>query len=198
YLNLSYKTGNIFHAACALAAEVASVSSGGEGDRARTEKLASAAQALLQRTPEALPRGLLTLSRGIAAFHFGRWRESIVLLEQSEQILRTECTGTNYEIVSGQTFRLIAHFLLGDLQVVGQRLAAFIAEARDRDDSWSDALLRGGPQVAYWLAEDDLPRARAELSYVTRRLPEESLGAPRLWTFVGSLLVDFYGGDPAA
>ncbi|MCY1054249.1 serine/threonine-protein kinase [Nannocystis sp. SCPEA4] len=198
YLNLSYKTGNIFHAACALAAEVAFVSSGGENDRARTEKLASAAQALLQRTPEALPRGLLALSRGVAAFHFGRWRESIVLLEQSEQILRSECTGTNYEIVSGQSYRLIAHFLLGDLRVVGQRLATFIAEARDRDDSWSDALLRGGPQVAYWLAEDDLLRARAEIGYVQQRLPEESLGPPRLWTFVGSLLVDFYGDDPAA
>ncbi|HEY8377125.1 MAG TPA: hypothetical protein VIK91_11580, partial [Nannocystis sp.] len=198
YLNLAYKTGNIFHAACALAAEVGFVSAGGEPDRQRTEKLASAAQALVQRTPEALPRGLLTLSRGVAAFNLGRWRESIVLLEQSEQILRTECAGANHEILTGQSLRLIAHFLLGDLRIVGQRLAAFIAEARDRDDTWADALLRAGPQVAYWLAEDDLPRARAEINYVQRRLPEESLGSPRLWTFVGNLLVDFYAGDPAA
>src|SRR5690606_37474613 len=33
YLNLSYKTGDIFHSACALAVEVASVSSGGEANR---------------------------------------------------------------------------------------------------------------------------------------------------------------------
>ena len=198
YLNLAYKTGHAYHAACALAAEVAFASAGGEPARARTEKLANAAQALALKTPEALPRGLLALSRGIAAFHLGRWRESIVLLEQSEQILRNECAGTSYEIVTGQSFRLIALFLLGDLRALGQKLAEFIAEARDRDDSWSDTLLRAGPQVAFWLADDDLPRARAELAYVQQRLPEDSVGAPRLWTFLGNILIDFYSGDPAA
>ena len=198
YLNLSFKTGHLTHAACALAAEVAFASAGGEPVRGKAERLANAAQDLVQRSGEALPRGLLALSRGIAAFHCGRWREGLALLERSEQILRIECAGTNYEIVSGQSFRLISHFLLGDLRVLGRRLAEFIVEARDRDDAWSDALLRAGPQVAYWLADDDLPRARAELTYVQQRLPEESFGPARVWTFIGNVLVDFYSGDSAA
>jgi hypothetical protein len=140
----------------------------------------------------------LAQSRGIAAFYGGRWREGIVLLEQAEQIFRSECAGTAHEIVTSQSFRLVSLFMLGDLRQLGRRLAEFIAEARDRDDAWSDALLRAGPQVAYWLADDDLPRARAELAYVQQRLPDESVGLPRLWTFVGNILIDFYSGDPAA
>jgi hypothetical protein len=198
YLHLSLKTGHAFHAACALAAEVAFASARGEPARERTERIATQATALAQRVPEALPRGLLALSRGIAAFHFGRWQESIGLLERSEQILRGECVGANYEVTTSQAFRLVALFLFGELRTLGQRMAAFIAEARERDDGWADAILRAGPQVGYWLADDDLPRARAELAYVQQRWPDDPLGLQRLWTFVGGMHVDFYTGDPAA
>ncbi|MBA3550357.1 MAG: hypothetical protein H0T76_28110, partial [Nannocystis sp.] len=97
---------------------------------------------------------------------------------------------------SAQAFRLVALFLLGELRTLGERMASFIAEARERDDTWADTLLRAGPQVAFWLADDDLPRARAELAYVQQRWPDELANLPRLWTFIGGLHVDLYGGEP--
>ena len=77
-------------------------------------------------------------------------------------------------------------------------MATFIAEARERDDTWADTLLRAGPQVCFWLADDDLPRARAELAYVQQRWPDEVASVPRLWTFLGGLHVDLYGSEPNA
>jgi hypothetical protein len=52
--------------------------------------------------------------------------------------------------------------------------------------------------VGFWLADDDLPRARAELAYVQQRFPDELPGVQRLWTFIGGVLVDGYSGDPGA
>jgi len=198
HLNLALKTGHVFHAAIALATEVAHASIKGESGRERTERTATQATALAQRVPDALPRGMLGLVRGIAAFHFGRWQEAIGVLDRAEQVLRGECVGTGYEVTSAQAFRLVALFLLGELRTLGQRMASFIAEARERDDSWADTILRAGPQVAYWLADDDLPRARAELAYVQQRWPDDAPNVQRLWTFIGGMHIDFYGGEPAA
>ncbi len=198
YLNMALKTGHMFHAACALASEVAFVSVRGEAAHERVERTATQATALAQRLAEGLPRGLLALARGIAGFHFGRWQEAIGLLDRAEQIFRGECVGAAYEITSAQVFRLVALFLLGELRVLGMRMATFIAEARERDDTWADTLLRAGPQVAFWLADDDLPRARAELAYVQQRWPDEAANVPRLWTFIGGLHVDLYSGDQSA
>jgi len=198
HLNLALKTGHMFHAAIALATEVAHVSLKGEAGRERTERIATQATALAQRVPDALPRGMLALARGIAAFHFGRWQEAIGALDRAELVLRGECVGTGYEVTSAQAFRLVALFLLGELRTLGARMASFIAEARERDDTWADTILRAGPQVAYWLADDDLPRARAELAYVQQRWPDDAPNVQRLWTFIGGIYIDFYAGELAA
>jgi hypothetical protein len=198
-LNLSLKTGHVFHAAMrARQRGRASSRRAARPARERTERTATQATALAQRLAEALPRGLLALARGIAAFHFGRWQEAIGLLDRAEQILRGECVGAGYEVTSAQVFRLVALFLLGELRTLGMRMATFIAEARERDDTWADTLLRAGPQVGYWLADDDLPRARAELAYVQQRWPDEAANVPRLWTFIGGLHVDSTAAIPSA
>ena len=198
HLNLSLKTGHVFHAAIALASEVAHVSARGEAGRERTERTATQATALAQRLADALPRGLLALARGIASFHFGRWQEAIGVFDRAEQILRGECVGAGYEVTTAQAFRLVAMFLLGEMRTLGARMAGFIAEARERDDAWADTFLRAGPQVGYWLADDDLPRARAELAFVQQRWPDDAPNVPRLWTFIGGMHVDFYAGEAAA
>ncbi|MBK7826404.1 serine/threonine-protein kinase [Nannocystis sp.] len=198
HLNLAFKTGHVFHAAIALAGEVGYASIRGEGSRERAERTATQATALAQRLADPLPRGLLALSRGIAAFHFGRWQEAIGVLDRAEQILRGECVGTGYEITTAQAFRLVTMFMLGEMRTLGARMANFIAEARERDDAWADTFLRAGPQVGYWLADDDLPRARAELTYVQQRWPDDAPNVPRLWTFVGAMHIDFYAGEAAA
>ena len=198
YINLALKTGHVFHAAIALATEVAYTASRGEAGRERSERIATQATALAQRQGDPLPRALLALARGVAAFHFGRWQEAIGALDRAEQVLRGECVGAGYEVTGAQAFRLVALFLLGELRTLGTRMAGFIAEARERDDTWADTILRAGPQVGYWLADDDLPRARAELAYVQQRWPDDALNMLRLWTFVGGMHVDFYSGEPAA
>jgi len=198
YMNLAFKTGHVFHAAVGLASEVAFMSARGEPARERVERIATQATALAQRVSDALPRGLLGLARGIAGFHYGRWQEAIGLLDRAEQVLRGECVGAGYEVTSAQAFRLVALFMLGELRTLGTRMATFIAEARERDDTWADTVLRAGPQVGFWLADDDLPRARAELAYVQQRWPDDGPNVPRLWTFVGGLHVDLYGGELAA
>jgi serine/threonine protein kinase/tetratricopeptide (TPR) repeat protein len=198
HLNLSLKTGHVFHAAIALAAEVAHSSARGESGRERTERTATQATALAQRLADALPRGLLALARGIAAFHFGRWQEAIGVFDRAEQILRGECVGAGYEVTTAQAFRLVTMFMLGEMRTLGARMANFIAEARERDDAWADTFLRAGPQVGYWLADDDLPRARAELAYVQQRWPDDAPNLPRLWTFIGGMHIEFYAGEAAS
>jgi hypothetical protein len=198
YLNMALKTGHVFHAACALASEVAhrvgarrGGARAGRADGDPGDRAGPAAR-------RGLPRGLLALARGIAAFHFGRWQEAIGVLDRAEQILRGECVGAGYEVTTRAG--------VSPGRAVPARRAAhargahgdFIAEARERDDAWADTFLRAGPQVGFWLADDDLPRARAELAYVQQRWPDDAPNVPRLWTFIGGLHVDLYAARQSA
>ncbi len=197
HLSMALKTGHAEHAACALAVEVAIIAMPGERARERTERLVTAAQALTQRVQSSYPRGLLALTRGVAGFMMGRWRDALGLFERAEELLRDECVGAGYEITIAQTFRLLALTHMGRLHTLDNEMARCISAANERDNLWADTTLRAGPQNIRWLAADEPEQARAELIRVGKRWPEGGFALQRLWTFVAKVQLDLYLGDAA-
>ncbi|MEZ4428332.1 MAG: hypothetical protein R3A51_11665 [Nannocystaceae bacterium] len=195
HLALALKVGHAAHAACALAAEVAITSLSGERTREKTERIVNAAQALTQRVKSPYPRGLLTMTRGLAAFNMGRWRDAVSLIERAEELLRSECVGAGYEITIGQTFRLIALTHLGDLRALGEGLERYLNAANERDNLWADTTLRAGPQNMCWLAADDTRRARGELIRVGKRWPEGGFSLQRILTVIAKVHIELYSGE---
>ncbi|MCB9756182.1 MAG: AAA family ATPase [Myxococcales bacterium] len=197
HLSMALKTGHAFHAACALAVELAFVALPGERARERTERLVTAAQSLTQRVEAPFPRGLLALTRGVAGFMMGRWRDALGLFERAEELLRTECVGAGYEITLAQTFRMLALTHMGLLHTLDLEMARCISAANERDNLWADTTLRAGPQNIRWLAADEPEQARAELIRVGKRWPEGGFAMQRLWTFIAKVQLDLYLGDGA-
>jgi len=192
HLNLSFKTGHAYEAACALATEVGYVSLGGVKNSARTERLTTAAQALVQKVVNPFPRGLLAMFRGCAAYNIGRWQDSIGLFERAEEVYRNECVGVSYEITLTSAFRLVALFFLGRLAELGEHLSSAMIEARERDDTAAEITLSAGPQNVYWLALDDPDRARIELIKASSRWSDGGFAMQRIWTFIAHVHIDLY------
>ncbi len=159
HLSMALKTGHAEHAACALAVEVAVIAMPGERARERTERLVTAAQALTQRVQSSYPRGLLALTRGVAGFMTGRWRDALGLFERAEELLRDECVGAGYEITLAQTFRLLALTHMGRLHTLDNEMARCISAANERDNLWADTTLRAGPQNIRWPRTTPIRRA---------------------------------------
>ncbi|MGB1015354.1 MAG: hypothetical protein ACPG4T_14560, partial [Nannocystaceae bacterium] len=196
HLTAALRSGDAYEAACAMAAEVAFLSVQGEKTRERTERVATAAQALVQQvSSSALPRGNLALSRGIAAFHLGRWQDCLNHTQRAEEILRTECVGANYEITIGRTFCLLAMTAMGQLRNLDQRATKYISDASERDNLWADTALRAGPQNLRWLVADNVEQATAELISVGKRWPEGGFALQRWWTFIAKVHIDLYRGE---
>ncbi len=198
HLATALRCGDAFEAACAMATEVAFLSVQGEKTRERTERVATAAQALVQQvSSSAYPRGLLSLSRGIAAFHLGRWQECQNHIKRSEEILRTECVGASYEITIGRAFCLVAMTHTGQLRKLEDRATSYLHDASERDNLWADTALRAGPQNLRWLAADNVEQATAELIRVGKRWPEGGFALQRWWTFIAKVHIDLYRGECA-
>jgi len=198
HLSASLRSGDAYEAACAMAAEVAFISVQGEKTRERTERVATAAQALVQQvSSSALPRGNLALSRGIAAFHLGRWQDCLNHIQRAEEILRTECVGANYEITIGRTFCLLAMTAMGQLRNLEERATQYISDATERDNIWADTALRAGPQNLRWLVADNVEQATTELISVGKRWPEGGFALQRWWTFIAKVHIDLYRGESA-
>ncbi len=198
HLATALRCGDAYEAACAMATEVAFVSVQGEKTRERTERVATAAQALVQQvSSSAYPRGLLALSRGIAAFHLGRWQECQNHIQRSEEILRTECVGASYEITIGRAFCLVAMTQTGQLRRLEKQADAYLRDAGERDNLWADTALRAGPQNLRWLVADNVEQATTELIRVGKRWPEGGFALQRWWTFLAKVHIDLYRGDSA-
>lgn len=195
HLALALRCGHPYEAACAMAVEVGYASVIGDRGRERTERIATAAQALVQRAPEPYPRALLAMCRGFAAMHVGRWQDSLGLFERAEEILRNECVGVSYEITLTQSHRLVALFFAGRIRELSGLLAAGVIEARERDDMWAEVTLSSGPQNIYWLAQDDIDRARGDLVQASSRWSEGGYAVQRLWSFIANLHIDLYAAE---
>ena len=192
HLNLALKSGHAYEAACGLATEVGYVSLSGVKNAARTERIATAAQALVQKVENPFPRAILAMFRGCAAFNIGRWQDSVGLFERAEEVYRNECVGVSYEITLTSAFRLVALFFLGRISELGERLNVGVIEARERDDTWGEITLLAGPQNVYWLVQDDPDRARNELIQASSRWSEGGYAMQRLWTFIAHVHIDLY------
>ena len=164
HLILALRAGEPYRVARALAMEAAYVAMGGSRSRERAARLVRASGELAERVNHPYAIGLATLTAGNAAWLDGRWREAREHCERAEAILREQCTGVDWEILTAQLFDLVSLFFMGEVAALSQRLRPLLEEADGRGNRLRATFLRTGfCSHVVWLAADDPDRARHEL-----------------------------------
>src|SRR5439155_7871087 len=130
------------------------------GTRARTDRAATTALALAERTRHPHAIGRLLGTRGAAAYLQGRFREGLELSEQALLIFREQCTGMTWEVDTSTTFIVFCLAYLGEIAQLVRRVPAAMREAQERGDLYLATNLRLGYPNLVWLAKGDVAGAR--------------------------------------
>jgi serine/threonine protein kinase len=164
HLVLALRAGEPYRVARALAMEAAYVAMGGSRSREKAARLLAASEKLAARVGHPYAIGLTTLTAGNAAWLDGRWREAREHCERAEKILREQCTGVDWEVLTAQLFDLVSLFFTGEVAALSRRLLPLLEEADGRGNRLRATFLRTGfCSHIVWLAADDPGRARQEL-----------------------------------
>jgi hypothetical protein len=197
HLVLALRAGEPYRVARALAMEAAYVSMGGSRNRERTARLVVASRDLAKRVGNPYAIGLATLTAGTAAWLDGRWRQAREHCERAEAILREQCTGVDWEILTAQLFDLAALFFMGEVAALSRRLPPLIEEAEGRGNRLRATFLRTGfCSHVVWLAADDPGRARKELQAGLEGWTQgERFDYLHLWLRGGMTDIELYSGE---
>ena len=124
------------------------------GDR-RSDKLLADADSLANRLGNPHALGMCRMSRGVAEYFHGQWRQGQILCDEAIGIFRDHCTGAAWELDTSNAFAFWSLWFLGELRELIRRFPLLVKEVQDRGDQLAEANVTtfGGPFV--WLANDD-------------------------------------------
>jgi hypothetical protein len=94
-----------------------------------------------------------------------RPRDGIRHLEQGERVMRDECWGKTWEIVTSQLWVIRGSYYLGELEQLVRHQARALQEASDRRDLYGTIHLRIGFCNFAWLVRDDADGATDALAH---------------------------------
>ncbi|WP_428264910.1 serine/threonine-protein kinase PknK [Haliangium sp.] len=137
----SLRQGDEARIAATMAVGAGHIASRGRRHARRAARVARRASAIARRTGDPLARGLAALAPGIIAMLTGRWRLATIKLARAEEIFREQCMGASWEAATAQMFRCLAHFYLGEWELLGRQAATSTRHALERGDHYTAAVL---------------------------------------------------------
>ena len=164
YLLLALQAGEPVRIARGLALEAAYRSAGGIRNAPVVARLLARAMALAEQTKNAHAIAFTQLMTGVSRVLIGDFRKAVELCDAAVVELREKCTAVAWELDNAAYFTGFSLVTTGRLKELGERLPAFLEDAKSRGDLYGEVLLR--MQCAYFvnLARGDVDRARADLA----------------------------------
>jgi hypothetical protein len=167
HLRLALDTGEPYRIARALAAEALALGSRGGSHRGEAIACAARADAAAARCGHPHAIALSTFARGASAFCVGEWPLAEIYCNRALEILRSQSTGTIWELNSAQVFRLGALLYQGKLRECAQELPVLLAAARERGNLYFETELRTRMNLV-WLAADQPDEGEREANEALR------------------------------
>jgi hypothetical protein len=195
-LLLALDAGEPFRVARSLAQEIGFAAIGGGRAEARVDAMLVEADALVARTEHPYVRATVTMTRGMAFFVQGRFRESRACQERAEVILREQCTGVSWELGTMLTFLLADLWLLGDTRELVRRGARAVREAEERGDRFLATNLRSGLANSRWFVEDRPDRAAEEAAAAIDAWSREGFHLQHYYDLIAKGQHGLYVGEP--
>jgi serine/threonine protein kinase len=154
-LLMALNLGEPFRIARSLAMEAAHVSVAGGPSRRRVAQLLQVAESLTEKVDHPYLRALMLFAKGVEGYLVGEWQNSLDFCDQSEALLRANCTGVTWELDSTRTFALWDLIRLGEFAELTRRWPTLLAEAKERGDRYAVTNLSTHIMSIVRLAADD-------------------------------------------
>jgi len=159
HLLLALDGGEPRRLARALAMEALYTATSGTRATLQTDLLNEQISGLSRRLDDPLSHGGAQLAAGVADLYRGRFATAFPRLEQAGEIFR-RCTNVHWEMAMVRLFSALSLYYLGDLPVMRRVMDEALHDAADRDDLYTQLMLRGSFEPILHLFDDDVPTAR--------------------------------------
>jgi serine/threonine protein kinase len=197
HILLALRAGEPMRVARALAFESINLATGGRATWRRTQALTARAGALAERTGRPEVIALATFSAGFVHYMNGKFRRAFELLDRSHRMMRTECQGMSFEMVTAQWAMLNCLMYLGELGELRARRPQYLREAAARGDLYGVVNLSLGPGNWSWLVDDRVDEARAELADAMRRWSKQGFHVEHFNALFARVGIELYAGRGA-
>jgi len=193
-LLLTLDAGEPFRIVRALAHELIVKARHGNRHQKEVQKLLSVTHGLAEQIGHPNPRSRAFLASGIVAMMQGRWVAATEQLEQAEDTLKQNCTGMDYELHIAQLHDLLCHAVIGNLQLLSQRLQAMLQEAKEQGDLITSTTLRAAIEYLPTLAKDRPNQARRDVEAAIATWSTHSFQIQHYHWLVSRLNIELYAG----
>lgn len=194
HLLLALKAGEPRRLLRALTLEISYSATPGLGAARRTEKLLAMAEELAKTVDDAATRGLVRVSRGVAAYLNGRFREALVECQAGLADLR-RYAGTVWETVTGQRFVVASLFHLGRFAELAELVPPLLTQADAKGNLYASTYFRSTYGNAAWLCRDQVTVAREHLAVARDQWRASGTQLPHCWMLLGEAQLAFYAGE---
>jgi hypothetical protein len=198
HLLYALKYGDSTRIARALACEVSYSAIGGSRATRRTNKLMQIAWQLAERVNNPHTIAQATLAAGVAAGFLGEWRKARELTDRAEKILRENCIGVTWELVTAQRSSLTFLLFLGEAREMAYRLPLLLKEAQERGDRYAAANLRTRFAANGCWLNDEPEKARLDIKEVMAHWPQQQFYVQHYWQLIGETEIELYCGNGEA
>ena len=133
---------------------------------------------------DAATRGLVRVSRGVAAYLNGRFREALVECQAGLADLR-RYAGTVWETVTGQRFVVASLFHLGRFAELAELVPPLLTQADAKGNLYASTYFRSTYGTAAWLCRDQVTVAREQLAVARDQWRASGTQLPHCWMLLG-------------
>ena len=190
---LSLRGGTPLQVLRAHTAEAMFLGMEGSPNRARIDRLLSAATELADQLGHPHARAWVALCRGATAFFLGEWLEGKTQCQNAEVAFQ-ERAGALFELASARVFRVWSSMMRGEFAEVSRLVPGYVTDAENRGDLYSGTYHMTGFGNLVWLSADDVSEARRMLGLVEQRWPGELFHVPRFLNLQAAVNVELYDG----
>jgi hypothetical protein len=135
-------SGELHRATRAMCAEWSYSTVRGSFTRRRAARLQKRAIEWVESANTPYAYALYMLTKGIADFLNGRWKDGAEASIAAEQMLLDGCTGVTWELDSARFFSFYCHLYLGEMKTMATRYPRLIEDAQARGDLYAWTIIR--------------------------------------------------------
>lgn len=190
------KTGERAHTIRTLGLEaVREACLGGKFFQQRSARLLQMAEDMARGNDDPYGSAWVRHCRGTSAYFCGHWQTARAECDASLAMLREQCRGVAWEVVTAESFAITTLAHMGAIRALSWRLPAALRDGDQRGDVYAATSLRMGMPSILWLAQDHADDSRRMAAEAISRWPSTTFLVQHYLHLITTVQAELYLGD---